>query len=592
LLAPFEIPRNASRCFAVVFIASPFAINPAIADQSATPSPAPVVSSLKDKSDTELLQLVTGQKEPPSQRSDQPWDDRVKPSPLDRLWEMPARDAAVAFVTDYLAKDVTGIKFEIDDSNARPPAKGEIGMRWISGNKYAPRQEGVTILRFDGYDSVLLMSQVEVVGRPSKQELERAVMKTDSHQVRQLVAQQTYEILWWLRHVRSVGTPNIYGGASYSSGDDFGRFWMKPDGPVIEKAIFGEPCGQCIDGESVTTYQSFAETLIRRLAERSGIKQRYPIPTVGHPIDNDPDSIFLRTNPPPNANDQKATREWVGRLLKILENPKRDFLYYSVMEMLVPSSDPPRYNDDRINVALLDVLKRSEKASATLREPQEQLEEELDYSKFSDEKSLEKEEKARQRRRNKAWLEGHKFRMRKMEIEANAKIAAEKLGLRDSVSAFPDVLRLSPKEATVIVVRHPELREKIMEYLRRRISGNEPGTIELIWRTDLRDFTPWLETLANATPPNAEAKSVLLAWRESDPLTKTKLDIMLTGKIGGGAPIPEVLRAEFEGLSNDDKATIRNFVNWMRTIDVPWSRRYIENVITPHTPRPDILFER
>ena len=76
------------------------------------------------------------------------------------------------------------------------------------------------------------------------------------------------------------------------------------------------------------------------------------------------------------------------------------------------------------------------------------------------------------------------------------------------------------------------------------------------------------------------------------PLTKTKLDIMLSGYIGGGKSIPAVLRAEFEALSKQDQLTVRNFVNWTRTVDVPWSRRYIENIFTPHTPRPDILIER
>jgi len=85
---------------------------------------------------------------------------------------------------------------------------------------------------------------------------------------------------------------------------------------------------------------------------------------------------------------------------------------------------------------------------------------------------------------------------------------------------------------------------------------------------------------------------ILMAWREHDPLTKTKLDIMLSGYIGGGKSIPAVLRAEFEALSKQDQLTVRNFVNWTRTVDVPWSRRYIENIFTPHTPRPDILIER
>jgi hypothetical protein len=572
----------------------------AFADQAVTASATPVTSSLKDKSDAELLVLVTGQKEPVTQRSDFDWDERVKPSPLDRLWEMPARDAAIAFVTDCAGKDASGIKFEIDDPNARPPARGEIGIRWIDGNHYAPRQEGVIILRFDGHKSALLMSHVEVVGRPSKQELESAVMKTDFHELRRLVAQQTYEILWWLRLVRSVGSSSR-GGVS-SSNDDYGRFWMKPDGPVTDMAILGEPCDQWIDVESGGWQGAFAYALIRRLAERSGIKQRYPIPKVGRYVDDDPDSIFLRTTAPPDANDQDATKKWIGRLLAILQNPKRDFLHYSVIELLVPRYDPLRYGDDRINRALLDVLQQSEKASAAIHEPKHKPEPELDYSKFPNPKGLEKEEKARRERRNKRWLEEYHLRQQKSELDSNAKSAAAKLGLRDVVSAFTDVLRLSPQEAALIVARHPELKPKFLEYLQPLISGESPGwAIDPIWRADLREFAPLLEKLANADLAAGEkeefsyrqqARAVLLAWRETDALTKTKLDIMLTGKIGSGDPIPEILRNEFEALSSEDKAAIRNFVNWMRTVRVPWMRKYMENVFTPHTPRPDNPMER
>jgi hypothetical protein len=376
---------------------------------------------------------------------------------------------------------------------------------------------------------------------------------------------------------------------------------MKPDGPAIDQAILGEPYGQYIDERSATWHGAFAYALIRRLAERSGIKQRYPIPKVGRFLDNDPDSIFLRTSTRPDGNDQEATKKWVGRLLAILQNQKRDFLYYSVMELLVPLYDPLRYSDDRINGALLEVLQRSEKASAAIRGPQQSKEPELDESKFPNPKALEKEEKARQQRRNKRWLEAYHLRQRKDDIDSNARVVGEKLGLRDAVSAFPDVLRLSLKEAALMVAKHPDLKPKLFEYLQPRISDKSPGTVEIIWRADLREFTSWLEELANAAPPPGQnegpsdkhdAKTVLLAWRETDALTKTKLDIMLTGNIGSGAPIPEVLRTEFERLSSEDKIAIRNFVSWMRTIEVPWMRQYIENVFTPHTPRPDNPMER
>jgi hypothetical protein len=66
----------------------------------------------------------------------------------------------------------------------------------------------------------------------------------------------------------------------------------------------------------------------------------------------------------------------------------------------------------------------------------------------------------------------------------------------------------------------------------------------------------------------------------------------LSSIIGGGNAIPEVLRAEFEALSAEDKFTLRQFINWMRTAGVSVHLRYLENTFAPHTPRPDIEFER
>src|SRR5690348_6742253 len=90
--------------------------------------------SLKGKSDQELLDLVVGSKSTDPQPHDEEYERyRAKFSGLDRLWEMPSPDAALALVSDYVGKDITGIHFEIDDPKARPPSKGEIGLRWISG---------------------------------------------------------------------------------------------------------------------------------------------------------------------------------------------------------------------------------------------------------------------------------------------------------------------------------------------------------------------------------------------------------------------------------------------------------------------------
>jgi hypothetical protein len=323
-------------------------------------------TSLKDKTDAELLRFVLGRREEEKGFvSEDNIGDRAQLSPLDRLWEMDPKEAALAIVADHVDLDQKGVIFEIDNPTAKPPASGEIGIRWISGNEYAPPAEGVTILKYDGYRSKLLLSEVQIEGRPSKDEIEKAVMHTDEHPLYRKVAQQTYEIVWWLRHVRFKEEPSSYTSGEISSVDDIGRFWMTPDGPTVEQAIFGKPCGGCINrNEDPEAYASFADALLRRLMQRSGIKRRYPIPKVGVWKAPDADSEFLEKNLPPDQPESKAADQYVKRLCNILRNPQRGDLYDAVMDMLVPISEPLRYKNKEIDAALLDLVHRAVEAQA------------------------------------------------------------------------------------------------------------------------------------------------------------------------------------------------------------------------------------
>lgn len=564
------------------------------------PSPHPsATSSFREKSDSELLEFVAGHQDSSSRYvSDENDDDRARPSPLDRLWEIDPKEAALTFVADHVSpRDRGEIVFEIDDPNAKPPQTGEVGLRWMGGAHYGPYEEGVTILKYDGYSSKLLISKVRVEGRPSKEEVEEAVMKTDEYRLHRAVAQQTYEMLWWLRHIRFQNKPQSYSSATYSSGDNLGRFWMKPDGPSLDEVIIGTPCGQCINAnEDPRAYVGFADSLLRRVVRRSGIKDRYPIPKVGKWQPENEDEQFLNTQVPPEPNDAKAVSEFVLRLCAVLKNPGRASLYDSVMERLVPISDPLRYVDKRIDEALLDVLHRGLAAKAAIKPPpDEQIDENLGEAEYRKQLDAlkEKVEKAREeeRRLNDLWFTGSS--------------AATKLGMHDATQYFDELMRLGRNKtislvpAATISGRHPELRKRLVEYVKADFS------LEAVWRADIRELEDEVKQLAGSdsaydlfykfTPEQERAHqaAVLLAtWREPDKLTKTKLDILLTGSIGRAVDIPEVLRKEFAELPKSDQLRVRNFVTWMRTVDVPWSRRYIENFFTPHTPRPDILFER
>ncbi|HVF69984.1 MAG TPA: hypothetical protein VM940_00065 [Chthoniobacterales bacterium] len=592
----------------------------AVLSQAKSPSPTPTEStSLKEKTDQELVEIITGQKLPPQEKAD--FKEAMKPSPLDRLWEMPPAEAALGFVSDNTDPRAD---LKIDDPSAKPPKKGEIGLRWIGGGHYAPVRHGVIILKYDGYESQLLISELEISGEASAGEIEQAVNKTDTYPMRRLVAQQTYEILWWLGHIRFSDKTNPAGWEEASTFKDCPtRFWIEPGGTIISGVLTNRddgPCGACVAKGNKEAYADFSELLLRRLIERSGIQRRFPMPTVGRYIERDDDAKYLHTTPPPDAGNASERKRWVVRLAQILRNPQRQYLHGAIMETLVPISDPLRYPDPEIDDALLAVMHEGLAASAKLDEAEEaerqDQSEEIDIDQ-SDPASTAKE---KERKANREKLRKQQGELRAIVFDGME--AMEKLGFHDAVVAFSELFELAKQDnigrfaqdnrpliaAASIAARHAELRPQLAELLRERLSaeGGAPrGTalLEAVWRADLRELTPTLEKLAalpRPTPnPNdvrasstEKASLILDAWRETDPLTKAKVDALLSSVIGGGNSIPEVLRAEFEALSAEDKFTFRQFINWMRIAGASVQLRYLENKFVPHTPRPDIPYER
>jgi hypothetical protein len=575
--------------------------------------------SLKGKTDQELVEIITGRKLPPRETAG--FKESMKPSPLDRLWEMPPADAALAFVSDYTKPRVD---LEIDDPSAKPPQKGEIGLRWVGGGHYAPVRHGVTILKYDGYESQLLISELEISGEAAPDEIEQAVKKTDTYPMRRLVAQQTYEILWWLRHIRLSDKTNPAGWEEASTFKELPtRFWIEPGGTIITGVITNRddgPCGACLAQGNKGSYADFAEMLLRRLIERSGIQHRYPMPTVGHYTDRDDDAKFLHT-PPPDPGNVTERKRWIARHAQILRNPKRQYLHDTVMQILVPISDPHRYQDPEIDQGLLAVMHEGLAASARLKESEDAERRDQPEEIVIDESSPESAAKEKERKAKHETLRKQQRELR--DIVFDGMEAMEKLGFHEAVVAFPELFALAKQNnigrfaednrpliaAASIAGGHPELRSQLAEYFTEKLSAADEGAargtalLEAVWRADLRELTPALEKLAalpRPTPnPNdvresstEKASLILHAWRETNPLTKAKIDALLSSEIGGGNSIPEVLRAEFEALSAEDKFTFRQFVNWMRVAGASVQLRYLENTFAPHTPRPDIEYER
>jgi hypothetical protein len=129
----------------------------------------------------------------------------------------------------------------------------------------------------------------------------------------------------------------------------------------------------------------------------------------------------------------------------------------------------------------------------------------------------------------------------------------------------------------------------MVDYLQRQIVdlGISPDRasdlFDVIWRHDFRELRPELEKIATKSEdefadPNADslsdpphrisgkfhyARKVLLAWSESDQLTKLKLDSIIEASSHHLFGIAELLQAQFDALSYDDQLAFREFVKWM-----------------------------
>ena len=164
--------------------------------------------------------------------------------------------------------------------------------------------------------------------------------------------------------------------------------------------------------------------------------------------------------------------------------------------------------------------------------------------------------------------------------------------------------------AASIAGRHPKFRPPLIQWLKPQLKENgrtpaEPRACLQRFGVDLVNShlfsRNWrLLRLKGSirmewSLPRRLATPTAFYWlgKRKTHFTKTKLDALLSGHFGESSfSIPEVLRAEIEALSPEQQASFRHFVIWMGTVDVPWPRRYLENIFAPHTPRPEIPMER
>jgi hypothetical protein len=290
---------------------------------------------------------------------------------------------------------------------------------------------------------------------------------------------------------------------------------------------------------------------------------------------------------------------------------------------LVPTSEPLRYKDPAIDRALFDLLRSADAAAATHDKAAKDAENQ--EKKILDDIAQGKPsiDDAKRRELSKQYIDEKSAALC---VRMAAETAGEMLGFRDQTAAFSELMERAKRPtsgdegffdsysltgAAALAGKHPKLRPTLISYLRtqlidvRKSKVSKQQLFDCIWRADLRDLTPDLERVATNSPEENEdgamytrpapaegngkfhaARVILTAWREIDALTKVKLDALIHGYLSRGGPISDVLRAEFDALPADQQLVFRNFITWMRTVEAPLSRESLEDVFTPHTPRP------
>jgi hypothetical protein len=585
--------------------------------------------SLKNKTDEELFQMVSGGRNDQLKKNDEEASERYDTSVLDGIWELPPQQAALTIASHYVEKAVRGnAEFAVDNPNLKPPSTGEIGMRWVSGNYWRQPERGVVVLHNDGARSRISLSDFQILGPPSYEEYQSALHDVDDHKIPPLVARQTYEILWWLQRTRHLGdSMNRFG---FASTDDWAEtFWMRPDGPFFAFVIFGSnPDAEGLQDKDFSTFPAFAYMLLGYVMRHQGIKPRQPLPTIGQPNDPHPEARFFRLYPQPESDDPATVKKWVAEMTAILRRPDRYKMYSDVISALVPNAYPRKYTDPKIDRALLDLLHDGEKLASGHRvkrdeakQKEKEMLDQISNGNEPDEDTQHALSETAIKEQSAVWS-----------IRSAAEEAGEMLGLRDNVSSFPklldhaknppvpdkdDIADSWPSEslcltgASELAGKHPELRSQLAPYIHAQLEAflrktSRPDHLfDCVWRADLRNLAPDVEKLATSSPEENEdpstalhpappgsgkfhaARVLLLAWREPDALTKMKLDALFNVSIAYNASAPGLLRTEFDKLSPADKAAFRKFVMWLRTNHPSSSIRSLEDAFAPHTPRPD-----
>lgn len=537
-----------------------------------TQATAETSSSLAGRSNEELLAIIRGG------ATNRPLDIGIKPLALPpNFWNLPARDAALAFVLANCSDETKRrLAFSIPEAaKNQPPEKGEVGIRW-DGTGSGPMAGGVTILRAAGEKSELAYSAVELAGEASKAEIRAAINRTKTITLPSGVARHAFQVIWWLGHVRQTGEAETR--SMFMSHETQGAFWIKPGlSRTPRVSLLAWP----LDPKTGETFDlerraGFAEFLISEAVKQQPQPMELTA-SLGEGVYPDKGLKFLHKESRPRNHEE--TESWISRTREILRNPKYRSWRSRAIQNLVPWQEPMRYPDSRIDAALRIVAEEGLVTKATRSKQRD----DWDYASSH---------------------------------------AAESLAWRDCTEIFPALLRALRRSdrlsggddllsaAALLASRHVELRTAMIEYLHEQLADvahSKHGSWKLFdvaWRFDFRELQPLIESVATTGPNEVEdelgtaqisppppparrrfhaARKILLIWRESDPVTKLKLDALWEASSTAGFQPADHLRREFGQLSAPGQNAFREFVDWMKRQKLPynWSPERAEWAISP-----------
>ena len=473
---------------------------------------------------------------------------------------MEPRDAALALVQENCnLKIKPQLKISMRNERQKPPATGTVELRLDTVSYIIPR-EALVRLSIGRMNSSLEFSNVELRGPVKRAVIERAIERTKRCPLSAEETRRLYEIIWWLGQVEFAWPEKDTSDEATTERIVVdhpvrGRLSVQPGGPRKQQfALCWTSLSECYSETFDTNlYASFIDFLFRETFQRQGVDFRQITAVLGHESYSSADERFKWTAKPPAPNDAAAS-EWLDRMLRILKKDR-----YVIWD-LVSFEEPLRYSDSRIDDALFQILRDGLSPAAL-----------------------------------KGRMGDAKFR--------DATLAAEALARRRRVEAFPiiiDLLRAGNgdvsyhkndllKAAVILARRKPEYRNELTAYLTTQLndiarSPHNAGVLfDSVWRADLREMTPILKRLAIASTDEIEddygssrishpqpvsghfhgARRVLIDWKETDALTKLKLDAIIEASTPFSSGHPEFLRQEFEALPEEERRTFTKFVRWL-----------------------------